>query len=138
MSDEVKRDEYGIMISSEMLKERKMTRERWLEECFPPWGIYLNREMAETKVGKGKLALWWFGGPSWGLKAGNDVFFIDNYAGPSTVSIYENCGVCQTAGSPMLHWLRLNPQVIDPWKMKKVNRFLLDASPCGPLATSTR
>ena len=120
MANEVRRDEFGIMISSEMLKEREMTREKWLEECFPPWGTYLNQEIENSKIPHGKFALWWFGGPSWGLKHADEVFFIDNYAGPSTCSIEENCGVCQTGGADRLHWLRLNPQVIDPWKFKNI------------------
>ena len=120
MANEVRTDEFGIMISSEMLKEREMTREKWLEECFPPWGTYLNQQIENAKIPHGKFALWWFGGPSWALKHADEVFFIDNYAGPSTVSIEENCGVCQSTGADRLHWLRINPQVIDPWKMKTI------------------
>ncbi len=115
-----KTDEFGIMISSEMMQDREMTRERWLEECFPPWGTYVNDQIENDKVPKGKVALWWFGGPSWALRHGEESFLIDNYAGPSTVSIYDNCGVCRSTGADRLHWFRINPQVIDPWKLTKI------------------
>jgi L-ascorbate 6-phosphate lactonase len=121
MEDSVKRDEFGVVEASDMLRNREMTRSRWLEECFPPWGTFVNHQIEQTVPEKGKVALWWFGGPSWALKSNHDTFLIDNYAGPSTVTRHANCGVCQTTGADRLHWLRLNPQVIDPWKFKRVD-----------------
>ncbi len=119
--DSVKRDEYGIVEATSILEERTLTRDDWIRECFPPWGTYLNQQIANTVMPKGKFGLWWFGGPSWGYKSGDDTFLIDNYAGPSLVTRYENCGPSQTTGASHLHWLRLNPQVIDPWKFKKID-----------------
>jgi L-ascorbate 6-phosphate lactonase len=121
MGDQVKRDEFGILEATSMLTDREMTRERWLEECFPPWGTLINQQIETTVPEKGKVALWWFGGPSWALKSNQDTFLIDNYAGPSTVTRYDNCGVCQTTGADRLHWLRLNPQVVDIWKFKRID-----------------
>jgi L-ascorbate 6-phosphate lactonase len=118
---ELKRDEFGIAEASDMLLDREITWDTWAKECFPPWGVYLNKQIAETVPAKGKVALWWFGGPSWALKSVNDTFLIDNYAGPSVVTRYENCGPSQTTGASHLHWLRCNPQVMDPWKMEKVD-----------------
>jgi len=118
---ELKRDEFGIIEASEMLKDRKITRDIWIKECFPPWGEYLNQQIEKIVPAEGKVVLWWFGGPSWCLKSSNDIFLIDNYTGPSLVTRYENCGPSQVTGASHLHWLRLNPQVIDPWKFKKVD-----------------
>jgi len=111
----------GIIEAVEMSRERDLTRSQWLEECFPEWGTFLNRQIEETKVPKGKVALWWFGGPSWGLKSQEEIFLIDNYAGPSNFTRYEYCGPCQTTGAERLEWLRLNPQVMDPWKFKRID-----------------
>ena len=111
----------GIIEAVEMSRERDLTRSQWLEECFPEWGTFLNRQIEETKVKKGKVALWWFGGPSWALKSQEEIFLIDNYAGPSNFTRYEYCGPCQTTGAERLEWLRLNPQVMDPWKFKRID-----------------
>jgi L-ascorbate 6-phosphate lactonase len=111
----------GIMESADMAKERDLTRSQWLEECFPEWGTYLNRQIDETKVKPGKVVLWWFGGPSWALKSRDEVYLLDNYAGPSGFTRYHYCGVCQTTGAERLDWLRLNPQVIDPWAFKRID-----------------
>lgn len=116
-----KRDEWGILEASYMLSNRDITRQDWLEECFPPWGEYVNYQMEHTNVPDGKACLWWLGGPSWGMKIQEGLFLIDNYAGPSIVIRYENSGDCQTTGADRLHWMRLNPQVIDIWKFKEMS-----------------
>lgn len=111
----------GINEAVDMVRERDLTRYQWLEDCFPEWGTYLNQQIDKTDVKPGKVVLWWFGGPSWALKSWKEVFLIDNYAGPSNFTRYEYCGVCQTTGAERLDWLRLNPQVIDPWKFKRID-----------------
>jgi len=120
-----KRDEWGILEATYMLSNREITREDWLEECFPPWGTYINQQMEEAVVPKGKAYLWWFGGPSWGMKTPSEIFLIDNYAGPSMVTRYENSGDCQSTGADRLHWIRLNPQVIDIWKFKRMDYLFI-------------
>jgi L-ascorbate 6-phosphate lactonase len=111
----------GIMEAVDMTKDRDLTRSQWLEECFPEWGTFLNNQIDKTEVKRRKVVLWWFGGPSWALKSGKEVFLIDNYAGPSNFTRYDYCGVCQTTGAERLDWLRLNPQVIDPWAFKRMD-----------------
>lgn len=120
-----KRDEWGVMETSYMLSDREITRQDWLEECFPPWGDYINKQMENTEVPVGKANLWWFGGPSWGMKVQDEVFLIDNFAGPSFVTRYENSGDCQNTGADRLHWFRLNPQVVDIWKFKHVEALFI-------------
>lgn len=110
-------DGRGTMQGDYLLnQDRPMDRIRWLLECFPEWGTFLNRQIEETKVEPGTYAVWWTGGMGLVFKSpGGAVFLIDNYAGPSHYTEYEYCGVCRTSGSPTIDWMRLNPQVIDPW-----------------------
>jgi L-ascorbate 6-phosphate lactonase len=98
-----------------------MTLERWLKEFFPHWGKYLNQQIETTVPEKGKVAFWWLGRSSWALKSNQDTFLIDNSASSSTATRYDSCGVCQTTGAGRLHWRRLNPQVVDIWKFKRIN-----------------
>lgn len=112
---EIVGDGRGTMQGDYLLnKDRPMDRIRWLLECFPEWGRFLNREIEETVVEEGTYALWWTGGMGFVLKSpGGAVLLVDNYAGPAHYTEYEYCGVCRTSGSPTIDWLRLNPQVID-------------------------
>ena len=121
----VQRDEWGVVEATQMLKNREITRETWLEDCFPPWGEYINRQMDEAVVAPGKVNLWWFGGPSWGIKHQDDIFLLDNYAGPSMVTRYANSGDCQNTGADHLHWMRLNPQIVDIWKFKRIDAVFM-------------
>jgi L-ascorbate 6-phosphate lactonase len=121
MADTKQRDEWGVIEATYMLGDREITRQTWLEECFPPWGMYINYQIEHTEAKNGKICLWWLGGPSWAGKHGDEVFFVDNYAGPSIVTRIENSGDCQNTGADYLPWMRLIPQVIDIWKMKRVD-----------------
>jgi L-ascorbate 6-phosphate lactonase len=119
------RDEWGVIEATHMLGDREITRETWLEDCFPPWGEYINWQMENTAAEKGKIYLWWLGGPSWAIRHQDEVFLLDNYAGPSIVTRYENSGDCQNTGAEYLHWMRLNPQVIDIWKFKQMDAVFI-------------
>ncbi|MGW8250094.1 MAG: MBL fold metallo-hydrolase [Anaerolineales bacterium] len=102
--------------------DRAIDRTRWILECFPEWGQWLNREIEETQVPKGNYAFWWTGGMGFVLKSpGGAVLLVDNYAGPAHYTEYEYCGVCRTSGSPTIDWLRLNPQVIDIFGFKTLD-----------------
>lgn len=101
---------------------RKMTREIWLEECFPEWHQMINKQIEETVLEKDSFALWMLGGPSWAYKsAGGAIFLVDNYSGSSLTSEYSYCGNCRNSGAEALQWLRINPHVIDPWKFKTLD-----------------
>ena len=121
----VERDEWGVVEATKMLTNREITRETWIADCFPPWGEYLNRHMGDAVVVPGKVNLWWLGGPSWAIKHQDDLFLLDNYAGPSIVTRYENSGDCQSTGADRLHWMRLNPQVVDIWKFKRMDAVFM-------------
>jgi L-ascorbate 6-phosphate lactonase len=116
-------DGRGIMQGDYLLnQDRPMDRIRWAVECFPEWGQYLNREIEETVVPAGNLAIWWTGGMGLVIKSpGGAVLLVDNYAGPAHYTEYEYCGVCRTSGSPTIDWMRLNPQVIDIFGFKTLD-----------------
>ncbi|MGA3220982.1 MAG: MBL fold metallo-hydrolase [Acidimicrobiales bacterium] len=123
MSDLVeKTDGRGILSGAYLGEDRDISRDDWLREVFPEWGSFLNKEINCFSVRPGSVALWWFGGPSFAMKtSGGEVFLIDNYAGPSIYTTYDNCGVCRTSVAPSLNWLRLGPQVVDPWAFARVD-----------------
>jgi L-ascorbate 6-phosphate lactonase len=116
-------DGRGTMQGDYLLnQDRPMDRIRWLLECFPEWGQYLNRQIDDTVVERGTYAMWWTGGMGFVLKSpGGAVLLVDNYAGPAHYTEYAYCGVCRTSGSPTIDWLRLNPQVIDIFGFKELD-----------------
>jgi len=118
----VKSDGRGLMSGAYLGGDRDISRDDWLRDVFPEWGTFLNKEIAGFNVRPGTVALWWFGGAAYALKtSGGEVFLIDNYAGPSIYTTYDGCGVCRTSGAPTLNWLRLIPQVVDPWAFDRVD-----------------
>lgn len=44
-----------------MSKVNEITRESWVLDTFPEWGTWLNEEIDEEIVEKGKFAMWWLG-----------------------------------------------------------------------------
>ncbi len=115
-------DGRGILWGKYVDSEREITKDTWLKDSFPQWGTYLNKEIENHIVDENGVSLWWTGGPSWVMKTqGGAVFFIDQYSGPSHYTSYDYCGVCRQSGSDSINWLRLNPQVIDPWEFKKLD-----------------
>ena len=120
---EIVGDGRGTMQGDYLLnKDRPMDRTRWLLECFPEWGAFVNRQIAETEVEKGQVNLWWFGAGSFCIKTSSgSVFLIDSYAGPSHYTEYEDCGVCRTSGATTINWMRLWPQVVNPWRFEHVD-----------------
>jgi len=115
-------NEKGVWRANLVGEDRQIDRRRWLEEVFPEWGLYLNRQIEHTAVSAGKVVLWWLGVASWVVKTPDGaVFLIDNYSGPSTYTDYSYCGVCRTSGAEQIDWLRLNPHVIDPWAFGRLD-----------------
>lgn len=115
-------DGRGILAGDYLNEDRPMTRTQWLEEVFPEWGTFLNQQIENFEVPAGRIALWWLGGPSWVVKTtAGGIFFVDVYSGPSLYTSYYYCGVCKMSGADSIDWLRLNPQVIDPWKLKRLD-----------------
>jgi len=118
-----KTDGRGVISGTYVSQNQEMTKAQWLEDCYPEWGSYLNKQIENCQVPKGQVALWWCGGPSWVLKTDEGgIFWIDQYCGPSLYTeAVGNCGVCKQSGAESINWLRLNPQVIDPWEFKQLD-----------------
>lgn len=57
------RNGIGLMEATEMTAERDITREIWMEECFPEWGTYLNRQIEKTRLRKVHSLCGGCGGP---------------------------------------------------------------------------
>lgn len=115
-------DGRGILAGAYLNQNKEVTKETWLKDCFPEWGTFLNQKISQTNVPEGEVGLWWLGGPSWVLKTDADsIFFIDVYSGPSMYTEYYYCGVCKQSGAKSIDWLRLNPQVIDPWEFDRLD-----------------
>jgi L-ascorbate 6-phosphate lactonase len=124
------RDEWGVMEATYMLTDRKITKETWYEETCATWGTYINYQMEHEVVQNGKICMWWLGGPSWAMKTSDKVCLIDNYAGPSIVTRYENSGDCLNTGAKYLHWMRTNPQVVDIYKFAKIDAYFITHHHC--------
>ena len=121
--DDPGNDGRGVMRTTWMQSvDRPIDRDQWLREVFPEWGTFLNNQIRDTEVEEGQVNLWWFGGPSFLIKTrGGDIFLVDGYAGPSAYTEYEDCGVCRTSGATTINWMRLWPQVFDPWSLHRVD-----------------
>ena len=117
-----KTDGRGIISGMYVNQNHPMDRTQWLEDTFPEWGSFLNQEIENYEVPKGQVSLWWCGGPSWVIKTDEGgVFLLDQYCGPSMYTELYYCGVCKQAGADSINWIRLNPQVIDPWKFNHID-----------------
>lgn len=118
----IRTDGRGILAGDYLNENRDITREQWLEDSFPEWGTLLNQQIESYSVPSGQVGLWWLGGPSWVLKTDEGgIFFIDVYSGPSMYTSYYYCGVCKQSGAESIDWMRLNPQLIDPWKFNRLD-----------------
>lgn len=55
-----------------MAKVNEITRESWILSTFPEWGSWLNEEISEEIVEKGKVAMWWLGNMGIWIKTENN------------------------------------------------------------------
>lgn len=72
----IKSDGRGILAGDYLNQDRELTRQDWLEDCFPEWGTLLNKEIEAFNVRSGSVAIWWLGGPSWILKTDAGAIFF--------------------------------------------------------------
>jgi L-ascorbate 6-phosphate lactonase len=126
-----KTDGRGLLWGGYINADHEVTKEVWLREAFPEWGSFLNKTIEACNVPKGQVRMWWCGGPSWVLKTDEGgIFLIDQYCGPGHYTTYDYCGVCKQAGADSLNWIRLNPQVIDPWEFKTIDGVFCTHTHC--------
>jgi L-ascorbate 6-phosphate lactonase len=122
MSEIVKDDGRGIISGDWLNQYHDITKEDWYHDCFPQWGLLLNNHIQNYQVPRDEVAMWWCGGPSWVLKTDEGgIFFIDQYSGPAMYTERHYCGVCNQSGAKSINWIRLNPQIIDPWEFKRLD-----------------
>jgi len=114
-----------------LIQDRPIDRMTWLKDVFPTWGTFLNEEIEDTIVEKGNVALWWLGACGFWFKTSNNTnILIDNYCGPSIATKWDvgetdsPYGVMRQTGAKSQVWLRLNPQIIDPFSIKKVDALI--------------
>lgn len=111
----------------------KIDRDTWLRDNFPQWGTYLNDEIEETTVPEGKLCMWWLSCTGVWMKTHNGTdLAIDFWAqrGAHTrrkLPEEERKGLQltrMTGSRTRPVFLRVSPQVIDPFAVKKLDAHL--------------
>lgn len=117
-----KTDGRGLLSGTYANTNHVMNRDIWLNEVFPQWGSYLNKQIECMEVPNGQVGLWWCGGSSWVLKTdAGGVFWIDMFTGGSGYTERSSCGVCRQSGAESTNWLTLNTGVIDPWEFGQLD-----------------
>ncbi len=111
----------------------ELDRDSWLRNCFPQWGTYLNEEIEETTVPAGKLKMWWLGCTGVWMKTENGTdLAVDFWAqrgghSKKTLPAEERAGqqLTRMTGSVLRPtFLRVSPQVIDPFAVNKLDAHL--------------
>ena len=115
---------------------KDITRESWILKTFPEWGTYLNEEIEEAKVEKGKFKMWWLGNTGiWVKSEGNTNVMVDLWVSTGKVSHYNADGTIRkidpqhqmarmSGATQMQPNLRAIPCVIDPFKIKNLDALL--------------
>ena len=108
-------------------------RDTWLRDVFPEWGTYLNEEIEETTVPKDKLCMWWLACTGIWLKTPGDAdivvdFWAQRGSHTKKGAPYEemkDTQLCRmTGGTVRPPFIRVSPQVIDPFAIKKLDAVL--------------
>ena len=115
---------------------KDVTRESWILKTFPEWGSYLNEEIEEAKVEKGKFKMWWLGNTGvWVKSEGNTNVMVDLWVSTGKVSHYNADGTIRkidpqhqmarmSGATQMQPNLRAIPCVLDPFKIKNLDALL--------------
>lgn len=114
-----------------MPNSNEITREQWIQECFPEWGTWLLEQIDDMEVKPGTFAMWWLGCCGlWVKSEGNTNIVMDLYSGVSKTSHYtipenqkgRDYQLARIAGSEMYNPNPRNiPHVIDPFKIKHLD-----------------
>ncbi len=119
-----------------MANVKDVTRESWILKTFPEWGSYLNEEIEEAVVEKGKFKMWWLGNTGiWVKSEGNTNVMVDLWVSTGKNSHYNADGTIRkidpdhqmarmSGARTMQPNLRAIPCVIDPFKIKKLDALL--------------
>lgn len=111
-----------------------ITREQWLQECFPEWGRWLIEDIESCEVKPGTFTAWWLGCTGiWIKSEGNCNVCVDLYSGVSKTTHYKwpeghrgpNFQLGRIAGSNGIHMNPRNiPHVMDPFQIKDIDVFM--------------
>ncbi len=111
----------------------RIDRDTWLREVFPEWGTYLNEEIEETKVPEGKVCMWWLACTGVWIKTPGDAditvdFWTQRGAATKKPKPYEEEKdrqlVRMTGSRKHPPFIRVAPQVIDPFAVRKLDAVL--------------
>ena len=114
-----------------MSKINEITRESWILNTFPEWGTWLNEEIDEEVVEKGKVAMWWLGNMGTWIKTnGGANICIDLWLSTGKRTKKNKfmkpkhqhqraCGCVKLQPN-----LRNTPCLIDPFKITKIDAIL--------------
>lgn len=108
-----------------------VTREIWILSTFPEWGTWLNEEIDETTVEKGKFAMWWLGCTGLWIKTENNTNIAVDYwcgSGKRTHAkkyMDPDHQMARMSGARKLQPnLRAVPAVLDPFAITKIDAVL--------------
>jgi len=98
-------------------------RNRWLQDNFPEWGTWLNEEIEQEKVPKGKFTMWWLACTGIWVKTAEASLAIDYWAqrGRHTKKekpyeeIKDDQMTRMTGARVLPPYLRCSPHVLDPF-----------------------
>ncbi|MGJ4850067.1 L-ascorbate 6-phosphate lactonase [Bacillota bacterium Meth-B3] len=108
-----------------------ITRESWILETFPEWGVWLNEEIEREHVEPGTFAMWWLGCTGIWLKTENNTNLVTDLW-CSTGKKSHGTGLMKQGHQhmKMIGCLKIQPNlrnvpcVIDPFAMKHVDALL--------------
>lgn len=113
------------------------TREHWIQSIFPEWGEWLSEEIEETIVRPGTFTMWWLGCTGIWIKSENNTNIVtDFWVGRGKVT-QDFSKLPPHLGGPDFQLnrmaggrqrfpnTRMIPVVLDPFKVKSLDAFLV-------------
>jgi L-ascorbate 6-phosphate lactonase len=114
-----------------MANIKDLTRESWILSTFPEWGTWLNEEIDEEVVEKGKVAMWWLGCTGLWIKTENETnLMMDLWVQTGKQSSKNKLMKKQHQHQRMIGCEKLQPNlravpvVIDPFAITKLDALL--------------
>lgn len=115
-----------------MSKLSDITRESWIMDTFPEWGVWLSEEIEAEKVAPKTVAMWWLGCTGiWIKSEKNTNICMDLWCGVGKRSHGKGL---MAKGHQMMRMsgcqeqqpnLRNQPMVMDPFKIKAVDAIVV-------------
>jgi L-ascorbate 6-phosphate lactonase len=113
----------------------RITRDDWVNDCFPEWGNWLLEDIRDTVVEPGTFASWWLGCTGiWIKSQANTNISIDMWCGTSRTTRYNappnmygpNFQLGRMNGSNQINMNPRNiPHLLDPFAIEKIDAFVV-------------